>query len=443
MPVSKTNRAQENMPYLEHYKELLDKEMQEKYQWEAMKLWTHNNFDKLSLDISKKTNKNVSESTLKRAFGKLETAIFPSDATLNALALFLGYADWEAFRQFVDTKEIAVEEEKVEESLPKKNHWWRSYQKQAGVVIACLCAVFAFFAFLRPVVPVPKPSGKLFLKYAKEPQKTMPYTLVLGYKLENVDLNKDTCTISYYTFKRQDEVLVHHEGEKSFYITNPEVYQYYLRMGNRIVDSLTVSLRTEGWFLLTRKSDDMSHHPDTEDIDSLFFKNGTLHYPHPLPRHYFTWTSFLNAGHISDVNIDEMTLEAEIKNDMLNGGIPEYDVKIMLDGEYGDKLQVNFTKLGQEYFSYISFGYTLIRGYEVGRGSLATDLSKWRKVKILTKNRFLTIYLDGEKIAETSYRMNFGRLWGIGFTFRGSGMARNISLRRSDESIAYQLHSQK
>lgn len=429
------------MPDLLRYRQLLSDKMQESGDFNELSLWTDGDFQRLAKLVEAKTDVMLSLSTLKRALGKQKSNSFPTDTTLNTLAIFLIDKDWEEFKKLpiTDSPEEPIHKEETPNHEQKSNKfisWAVAHQRKLALAFGLLAVALVGIALPSPFL---KPKGKLFIKYNEKQQETMPYTLVLGYQLENVNLNEDTSKITYNTFRHLDRTLPFKKGEEGFNMFNPDIYYFYLEINNQVVDSLIIKLKTDGWYLISRKSGDMSLFPDTEEEDSLLMKNGNLHFPHPLPKHTFEWTVFSNMGNITNTVIDDMTLEAEVKNSMLIGGMPAYDSKIILAGERGEKLQVNFTEKGSDEFSYISFGYSQIKGYEVGRGNLAISLKEWRKVKLITKDKMLSIYLDGKKIIEVPYPWHFGKLWGIGFAFRGSGMARNIRLYRGDGSVAYRL----
>jgi len=442
MPNPKELRVQENKIYLLRYRELLSKKMQEEYEWEDIADWTDMNFRKLSTLLNEKTKLLFSVSTLKRALGKQESNSSPTDSTLNMLALFLDFEHWEDFKKHITLSQAGENSTPENEVYVEENAQSKillfvvGHQRKFVALIIFLVSILVII-----YIPFSKPKGRLFLKYNKteNAQSEMPYTLVLGYELKNVNLNKDSGRISYHTFKWWDRALPHKEGSENFYMFNPEVYTFYLHINDKIVDSLRVPLITKDWYTIIRKSEsDFSLPPHTEEEDSLFIKNGILHFPHPLAKHTFSWISFFNTGNIKSTSMNDMVFEAEIKNTLTNGGLPAYDSKLFLQGENGEKLQVNFTEKGADEYSYVSLNFAHFYGYELGRGNLSTDLKIWRKVKILSKNRLLSIYLDGEQLMEIPYHQDFGKLWGIGFAFRGSGMARNIRVFRSDGSLAYE-----
>lgn len=62
--------------------------------------WSDGNYILLSEAITQETKIYVSKNTLKRVFGKLKTEEFyrPQMTTLNALAKFIGYLNWDEFQ---------------------------------------------------------------------------------------------------------------------------------------------------------------------------------------------------------------------------------------------------------------------------------------------------------------------------------------------------------
>lgn len=58
---------------------------------------TPTEFNELSLSIEKKTGRSISLSSIKRLWGYIKYDGFPSPTTLNTLAKFNGYKDWDTF----------------------------------------------------------------------------------------------------------------------------------------------------------------------------------------------------------------------------------------------------------------------------------------------------------------------------------------------------------
>ncbi len=61
--------------------------------------WKSYDFEKLSDEIFDATGISLSISTLKRLFGKVTYNNLPTVNTLNTLARFVGFEDWNAFKR--------------------------------------------------------------------------------------------------------------------------------------------------------------------------------------------------------------------------------------------------------------------------------------------------------------------------------------------------------
>ncbi|SDE11480.1 hypothetical protein SAMN04488024_1129 [Pedobacter soli] len=62
--------------------------------------WSDSNYIVLSEAVMRETKIYISKNTLKRVFGKLKTkeSYHPQITTLNALAIFVGYLNWNEFK---------------------------------------------------------------------------------------------------------------------------------------------------------------------------------------------------------------------------------------------------------------------------------------------------------------------------------------------------------
>ena len=90
--------------------------IEEKLGWGSSEHWTNQDFDLLSEKIYAVTGVALSQTTLKRIWGKVKYDSAPTVTTLNTLAKFVGFDNWRDFRQkqTIHTG-IAVADEPVRE----------------------------------------------------------------------------------------------------------------------------------------------------------------------------------------------------------------------------------------------------------------------------------------------------------------------------------------
>lgn len=81
---------------------LLLKEIKQKTGYEIK---TGRDCSSLSLQIMQETNRSVSNTTLKRIFGIIQSSVNPSQYILDTLAVFVGYQDWESFAKTAESSQ--------------------------------------------------------------------------------------------------------------------------------------------------------------------------------------------------------------------------------------------------------------------------------------------------------------------------------------------------
>src|SRR5579864_1019892 len=83
----------------EQLKENCKRLIEEKLGWGGSYQWTNQDFDLLSEKIYEVTGVTLSQTTLKRIWGKVKYDSAPTVTTLNTLAKFIGFENWRDFRQ--------------------------------------------------------------------------------------------------------------------------------------------------------------------------------------------------------------------------------------------------------------------------------------------------------------------------------------------------------
>ena len=102
------------------------------------KMQTPKDFDVLSESIFEKTHQSISSTTLKRLWGYLQEPSIPRSSTLNLLAQYAGFDNWDAYCK---EEKTPLETTPTETEQPKQRRNWR---KNAVIVgVPALMAVIA------------------------------------------------------------------------------------------------------------------------------------------------------------------------------------------------------------------------------------------------------------------------------------------------------------
>ena len=110
--------------------------IEQKLDWGSPESWKNQDFELLSEEIFTKTGTNLSVTTLKRIWGKVDYQSRPSASTLNVLARFLDYKHWRDFQN------------SYERTSEKTNLWSIKglfHQKMLVVIVVLIAFLSLFF----------------------------------------------------------------------------------------------------------------------------------------------------------------------------------------------------------------------------------------------------------------------------------------------------------
>ena len=109
---------------------------------------TNKDFEFLSNCINDELHYRVSTTTLKRIWGYLSEEVVPRQYTLNQLARFVGYADWQAFCSSHGGSEITTHPTSPETTLPPESSNTKSRLSSKGLLILVALVAVAAVALL-------------------------------------------------------------------------------------------------------------------------------------------------------------------------------------------------------------------------------------------------------------------------------------------------------
>jgi hypothetical protein len=108
--------------------------------------WKQRDFEYLCEQLYNKTKITISLSTIKRIWNE-EFKTTPQPATLNALAVFLGYDNWNTFK-----KSVVIPEEKISIGDNNQNKKNLNFKKIASTILlsaSLLCSFFIIYSTLK------------------------------------------------------------------------------------------------------------------------------------------------------------------------------------------------------------------------------------------------------------------------------------------------------
>jgi len=118
----------------------------------GQKMKSPKDFDFLAEQIFQKLHEQISATTLKRVWGYLTESTVPRQSTLDILAQFIDYPDWESFCKEQEEAEGLQVENEVQNAESKRTHhsFLRYYALFITVILLILLGVLAH-AYYKPV----------------------------------------------------------------------------------------------------------------------------------------------------------------------------------------------------------------------------------------------------------------------------------------------------
>ena len=273
----------------------------EKTGWGAIKNWSERDFIALSDLLERTTNERVSVTTLKRATGRISRKSLPHLRTLDSLAKFAGYQDWNDYlytlRQEPEKKpEIEahpVKQNKVfntietqhfnsmEKGEPEENElhpddlsWFQSKAFVLILIGFVLISVIYIFSLNRTVDKL----ENLTLNTAEIPDEETAADIIKSGQMKITDSNFDydknrfTVNLEYYLPElkpanlnviRFDDRLTYlnansetKQGTARYTYRKPGIYMVKIFSNNKTLGELPIVIPTKDWMARVRFADE-------------------------------------------------------------------------------------------------------------------------------------------------------------------------------------------
>jgi len=421
-----------------NYIEEIEKEIEKKLNSKSIVSWTDNDYKKLSQLILDETNISISHQTLKRLFGKVKykEIYSPQIATKNALALFLGYKDWQHFVNSHDQNKPRSYDANIYQKI-------KITRKMAFI----FCGLVVLIMIVVHSIKLAGQNENPIVFFTKNVSGTIPYTVSFQYdisKIKNHDVyidfdQKEIEDSLKYEKLDKDRKLINHCFE------SPGFYNVRLLIEGKVKASAKVHVKAEGWinyyfnndnFALRKfvfefenkikdQEQDSLLYISPKDINDQGFKSNTVYYLEHLLYQDF------------ELSADSSELEVKYRNSPADGGISCYDVEFRIIGENGI-ISVMLVQKGCYRWSEVTVGEVHRNGKFNDLTKLSTEMAIWNTIRIICKNNKALIVNGNDTIFSSEYNKPIGNVKGIRLVTKGSGAFDYVRLLNSKDDIKFE-----
>ena len=382
-------------------------------------------FETLINLIHSETKIRLSLSTLKRLW-KPGYSGTPHPATLDALAQFAGFGSWHAFAtsDVIDSK---PGHGKRESKGGVKGTGNASRLRRTGMLAAI--AILAVVGLLAVIV------------FGKSPQVSLSDELIvrdtLPAEVNFTITTKGRLKDSLFLIPAQRPLKRIHidrkAGQVMYTYQIPGHYDAYLQYANKIVDSCQVLVRTKGWIAAVYSYNSMKGASiESYFSDDQISKGEQIHIPREdleargISVDGSLFTLFYYVTDPFEMDYDNFILEARVKSDSVyNFPIPYYYVSLVTRNglEF-----IPFTHKQADRNHAISFNDSFLEGQTNDLSPLVADLYEWNDIRIENRNRNIRVFINGKESLNFTYKKPMKPIYGINFTFLGSGSLEKVCL---------------
>ncbi|WP_344977282.1 hypothetical protein [Compostibacter hankyongensis] len=387
--------------------------------------WSTFDFEQLREQISEQTGILLSVTTLKRIWNRVKYNSTPTGTTLNALASFLGYKNWQDFqRTNTAVHQLSEDASSIKPAGTGAGHpdHWLNRKRICWMLGIGLTAILAgAFIFSKSHIS-PKPLSPDMFSFSSKPVTNgLPNSVIFRY--DAASANTDSVYIQQSWDPKRRHLVPAKGREYSSIYYYPGYYRAKLIVNNRIVKEHDLIIPSNGWIVAVEQDPVPVYFKSDECI-----RNGILH---------------LSAESIRQKNIPMQPKPPVVYYGTV---LPETD--LMSDNFiFRTRLKSNFSQgsaacqrifitiyCKQDMFFFPLCAKGCVGGdiglYLAGKAarSMETDLSafgcnlnQWVNVSCEVRNKRVQILIDGKKAYETTILNKPAEVLGVRYQFEGTG----------------------
>jgi len=400
--------------------------------------WTNSDFIRLTSILYKKTHVQISPNTLKRIFGKIKTdaRYYPQKATRDALAQYVGFADWDKFIQAQSQPQAAVPARRpavqpavipsaeipMPRPLPRKPPARRGWL--AALVLALMVVAawrgFQLWQNKRPEVTL----------FCKNPEGGNPHSAVFVVR----DFGSVSELSNEYSidFGDGDKMPLNaRDSVYSHYYEVPGRYFAVLKKAGTPLDTVPVFLHTSGWTATANMMYDTTRVYPIEAPD-LFSRGYNSISAKEIARagvdtNRTFFVNFINT-HLTGIDGDNFELLVDVKASPPRPGVRCSQVRLTVYGDSSNHM-VDIMKPGCAHWSKLQFSELHKDGRSEGPDFLGADLTTGGTIAMKVVNRRATLLINGKEAYKNTYTKSLRHIYGLDIMFAGIGTARSVQLK--------------
>jgi hypothetical protein len=402
---------------------------------------TQRELDYLCERIESKTGVLISLSTIRRLLqGQFSRQ--PQIATLNSIASFIGYQDWQDFKlnKIAGASQVnsveANEKKAVKKAFPTRLIVLGSILIFAGI---------GLFAALHKTKRKLAGLDKATFSVHKTTKNDLPNTVVFNYNVE--DVVADSFFIQQSWDKRRRVKISRNGHTLTDIYYEPGYHVAKLIANDQVIKTMDVSIPTNRWFFYAKDKSFSKNPPVYFFPADSGIKNGSLQ----LDKEDVIKNGLNIQGEKQYIQVyfptrientsDNFILHCRIRvHQLSNLFCPYFMCEIFCQKNF---MYFTSSPKGCSSEMMVQFGENFLSGKTNDLSAISANVNNWQDVIITVQNRKAKISINGEKVFSTQYNESSGLITGLGFISNGLPEVDFVNLQTSEGKTIYSNQFEK
>jgi hypothetical protein len=410
--------------------------IEEKLGWGRSEHWANQDFDQLSEKIYQVTGVSLSQTTLKRIWGKVKYDSAPTITTLNTLAGFLGFENWRAFRQKQNIhapKSVAVEHPTEAQTISFAE------KRRKSFLISFIAIGLSFLSILSWTFFTSKPGAKIKgdstgsyqFRSKKMILRGVPNSVVFEYDAHTSAEDSIFIQQSWDNRLRTRVPKDKHLHTSIYYY--PGFFKAKLLAGKKIVKEHDVFIQTDGWLALIeqdpvpiyfKKQETIAEGRLTLPVSKI--KSANVNMGPSVP-----YVFYANVREFGDLNSDNFIFETSVRNDFKEGSGVCQRSEIRLLSE-GSMISIPLSAKGCISENNLFCLGHFIKGNENDLSGFGVDFNDYVKIRLEIMNARAKFFVDDKLVYQLDSIMTGSKIKGIVYRFQGTGSVDRVKLSKTN-----------
>lgn len=405
--------------------------IEQKLNWGISESWVQRDFENLIEEIFKQTKVAISLSTLKRIW-KGNYKDLPNVGTLNALAQFAGYNNWQAYKASCQSNEKLIP---LQEHKKRKKLKWILIFLASFLLAGILVIKLLLFSDINEITY----NSTDFEFSIKSVTHKTPNTIFFNYKIPAYVT--DTVYLQQNWDHSKREVLNKNDTIVSSIYYYPSFYKTKMVVNDSVIHEIPLQIFSEGWQCLI--SYDLTGRNIPIYINKEYCKTDNGYHVSLDHLKKFNvdfsqeeyWTEYFNSRDFRKINSSNFSFEATVKNPIIEGGLTCQDVRLyfVFENSYG---AIPLCETGCVSNLEMYFCGIYKNGKTEDLSAFGLNLDNWNTIKCSVKGKELSVFINNKKAYKLNFSQDGGELKYIEICFKGSGFMKNPKLYDSEGNIA-------